>query len=318
MKCRKPISIRKKGGAAFPCGSCTPCTINQRRVWTHRIMLESKLWPQNSFLTLTYRDTDLPADGVSNSEHQAFMKKLRAEWYLATQQKIRFYMCGEYGDKTFRPHYHYALFNFPSCYGPGPTWYGRKYVPCNCQVCSFVTSIWGKGHVFIGKLEMESAQYIAQYVTKKMTKKKDKRLKKYDHDPITGEITESYYNPEFSRASRNPGIASAAVSVIAAACKKYDREIPLALRHGNRHLPLGRYMKGKLYEETGEKPISLQALEAKQMFSLLVSTKNSPTTFTPKALGASFSAAVGMQLVNAQKCLQTEQRFNRKGTPHEI
>lgn len=312
MQCKYPQSFKDKGNALFPCGQCLSCRINHRRVWAHRIMLEASLWPHNAFLTLTYSDDKLPSNGVSVTEHQSFMRLLRAQWHRATGQTFRFYMCAEYGDKTFRPHYHYALFNFPSCKGSGAVYVNRKYVPCRCEICSFVTRVWNKGHIFIGRLEQESAQYIAGYVTKKMTKSDDPRLSVAVTDPETGEITYAKYHPEFSRASRNPGISAGIVpDLVARFHASGSDELPVALKHNGRSLPLGRYLKTKLKESLGDDSVKTYSqIEAQQMFSMLKSLKND--TILPRAVALG-CAGVAMQLVNSQRSLQTEQKFNLKG-----
>lgn len=317
MNCKNPISFRRRSEAPFPCGQCLPCRINYRRIWTHRILLESKLWPSNAFLTLTYRDEDLPEHGsLVPNHHRLFINNLRTQYAAKTGDRLRFYMVGEYGDKTFRPHYHYALFNFANCRGPGPVWRGRKYIPCNCIVCAFISDVWGKGHIFLGKLEYESAQYVAGYVTKKMTKKDDPRLRVIDSE--TGEIL--YRFPEFTRMSRDPGIAAGAADVLAASIVKSNLDtIPRVLRHGDKRLPFGRYLTGKIHEKTHLPPAepgeNLRKYETSQMLSMLISSKNDKKVTTAIASG---SAAIGMQLVNSQKSLQIEQRFKRKVKQHEI
>lgn len=326
MKCRYPMKIQGSR-AVRPCGRCLPCRVSIRRVWTHRIMLEALQWEENAFVTLTFRDSELPNCGVSVGEHQAFMKELRARWFEETGRTLRFYMCGEYGDKTFRPHYHYALFNFPSCEGSGPTFFGRVYVPCQCKVCRFVTRVWKKGHVFIGRLELKSAQYIAGYVTKKMTKKDDVRLHREVLDEETGEVTHFYLNPEFSRSSRNPGIARFSVDVIVAACKEKGQDLPLALKHGSSYLPLGRYLRNKMYEVSGEKALSLAALETKQLRyvrDLVKASKESKESLPAKFLRSYFEDSAphalvsAMEYIESQKCLQVEQRLKRRSIGHEI
>ena len=60
------------------------------------------------FITFTFADPFLPKDlSVSVEFHQKFMKRLRKEF----GNDIRFMMCGEYGERFGRPHYHYCLFN---------------------------------------------------------------------------------------------------------------------------------------------------------------------------------------------------------------
>lgn len=310
MKCKYPEFVnRKKSHALRPCGQCMPCRISDRRVKTHRLLLESYLWPHNSFVTLTFSDDNLPLDcGVSVSEHQCFMKNLREQWRIATGQLFRFYGVGEYGEKTFRPHYHYILFNFPSCVGSGPAWHGNTFIPCHCRICSFVTRVWGKGHVFIGTATTESMQYVAGYVTKKMTAKDDPRLIRDD-----GII----WNPEFSKCSLRPGIASGAVADLV---DKFNAsamdELPVTLNHNGRHLPLGRYLKGKMREAVNEGPTTTTRMEVSQMHYMLARAKND--TLHPSFIAGS-SLAIALQLINRQEVLQIEQRYSRsKGSSHEI
>lgn len=276
-------------------------------------MLEAQCWPSNAFATLTYRDDALPPHGVSVQEHQTFMKQLRARWHEASGQTLRFYMCGEYGEKTFRPHYHYALFNYPTCLGPGSRTVGRVFIPCNCNPCAFLSRVWGKGHVYLGTLTAESAQYVAGYVTKKMTKEEDPRL--HVTDPITGEI--SSYNPEFSRMSTRPGIGALRVERLVSDFLNSGLEGDLTgVRHGNRFMPLGRYMKEKISEHLPTEAMSSQTVEARQMFSMLHDIQNNPEIFA-RAL-ARGSAAAAMSLVGRQNVIKTEQRFNRKERKNEI
>lgn len=275
-------------------------------------MLEASLWPHNAFLTLTFRNSSLPSCGVSVAEHQSFIKNLRNQWHLATGGYFRFYGCGEYGEKTFRPHYHYALFNFPTCRDPQPFSDNHHFRPCSCDICRFVTRVWGKGHIFLGTLEPESAGYVAGYVTKKMTKKDDDRLRRVD--PDTGEVT--YLNPEFSKQSTRPGIAAGAVDKIITRWEQSGLEdLPTGLRHGNRFMPLGRYLKGKINEKFEVEPLSQNALEARQMLSLLPHVKEDPS------YAAALSEAptwLALKHVHAQRVLQIEQKFDRRSKKNEI
>lgn len=312
MKCENPRAYKHTKGVPFPCGNCLPCLITRRRVWTQRIVSEASLWPSNAFVTLTYDDDHLPDFGVSTSEHQSFMKNLRTQWHDATGCFFRFYMCGEYGEKTFRPHYHYALFNFPTCCGRGPTWRGKRFIPCTCNVCMFVSRVWGKGHVFIGNLEHNSAQYVAGYVTKKLTKKDDPRLKFELFDPSTGEIKIVSYNPEFSLMSRNPGLGAGAVDGIIKRWQESGLEsLPNGIRVRDRFLPLGRYMKGKMNDILQETPLSLNQIEARQMLSLLRDIKGDPTL---RSFALKYGSGEAVQKIfGQQKVLQVNQSFTRKG-----
>lgn len=221
MLCKKPFALK---GAAFGCGQCLPCRLNRRRIWSHRMSLEAAAHAASSFVTLTYDQEHLPADGsVSPDELQRYMKRLRNYADIP----IRFFGVGEYGDQTFRPHYHLALF------GIGP------------ESTEVIDRAWGFGFSYVGDLTLDSAQYIAGYVTKKMTKVDDERL--------------GGRHPEFARMSLRPGIGAVAVGAIADALQsKWGQaevndqgDVPSVLRSSGRVLPLGRYMRGKIRDAIG-------------------------------------------------------------------
>ena len=173
---------------------------------------------KNVFVTLTYRPADLPKDGTLDYRHfQLFMKKLRKkmvpkcpfpvgsperdEWL--EKNEIRFYMCGEYGDENWRPHYHAILFN---CEFPDKV-YWRKTATGYPQFRSkILEDLWGLGNCEFGSVTFKSAAYVARYIMKKVNG--DEAAFHYcDVDPDTGEIL-SEITPEFSRMSRRPGIGS--------------------------------------------------------------------------------------------------------------
>lgn len=205
-------------------------------------MLEAAQYTDNAFITLTYADEFLPrlsekCSGTLLSKHlQDFLKRLRFAW----PTQIRFYGVGEYGDENWRPHYHVALFNFPTCVrgrtlrrvgSGGPVWRD-----C-CEQCRLVGEKWGFGNVDLGILEVSSAQYVAGYITKKMTRRDDYRLEGRE--------------PEFSRMSLRPGIGFSAMHEVASSLMQFNldttqTDIPVSLRHGSRELPLGRYLRRKL------------------------------------------------------------------------
>ena len=92
-------------GRPLSCGQCFGCRLEFSRQWAVRCMHESKMWPDNTFITLTYRDARWSLDPQHFTD---FMKRLRYFF----PQTIRYYMSGEYGEVNFRPHYHAILFNF--------------------------------------------------------------------------------------------------------------------------------------------------------------------------------------------------------------
>ena len=91
-----------------PCGKCIGCQLEKARQWALRCMHEAAMHERNCFLTLTYDGENLPAGGSLVPEHFVlFMKRLRERY----GEGIRFFHCGEYGERLSRPHHHCLLFN---------------------------------------------------------------------------------------------------------------------------------------------------------------------------------------------------------------
>ncbi len=147
---------------------------------------------RNSFLTLTYDEEHFPADGCLDIMHwQLFAKRLRKRI-----GRIRFFMCGEYGERTYRPHYHVLLFGYDFAND-------RFRRPDSSGLYSSPTldATWQNGACYIGDVTFKSAAYVARYTLKKTKEAQD------GFQPFrtsTGEVV-----PEFINMSRNPGIGSA-------------------------------------------------------------------------------------------------------------
>jgi len=234
MLCQYPVVLGKD--KVVKCGRCKICRIQKRREWSHRLMLEASLYENNAFLTLTYSDDNLPEGGTLVPKHLTdFIKRLRWKIGANADNPLRYYGVGEYGSQSERPHYHLALFNFNECM-IGQTDCTKK--KC-CDVCELVATTWKLGQIFIGQLTPESAGYVCGYVVKKMTNKDDEYVQEY----LKGR------HPEFARMSRNPGIAADVAHDIASEIIEHDlKEVPYALRHGQRLLPVGRYLRTKIQE----------------------------------------------------------------------
>lgn len=158
-----------------PCGRCLFCRMEQRREWALRCWLEAQEHDNNQFITLTYDDKHLPDLGVSKAELSRFMHTLRE--YFRRERKhsgIRFFACGEYGEKNFRAHYHVLLFNCPP-FGD------EKFYKKNKQKQSLYKSrlldkLWGKGGCVIGAVTRQSCDYVAKHQLKSYGVKLPERL----------------------------------------------------------------------------------------------------------------------------------------------
>lgn len=183
-----------------PCGQCIGCRLERSRQWGLRITHEASLHPFNMFVTLSYDDEHLPDGGTLVKKHfQDFMKRVRFRF----GEGIRYFHCGEYGDTTNRPHYHAIIFNLDM-----PDKRVIKIDPrggYKLYSSQQLSDLWGMGHVWIGNVTNESANYVARYILKK----------------VTGEKAEDHYQgrlPEYVTMSRRPGIASGWI-------EKYSKDV---------------------------------------------------------------------------------------------
>lgn len=179
----------------IPCNKCKGCLQDTSESWAIRAYHESMMHEQNSFVTLTYNDDNLPSDySVDLREVQLFMKKLRKEYGSG----IRFFAASEYGFKDFRPHYHLLLngIDFRSDRKlHKDTRQGPLYTSAKLE------SIWGKGFCTIGSVTLKSAFYCLQYI---FDKKHDDPNRYVRQHPVTSEIVTC--KPEFRTMSSKPGL----------------------------------------------------------------------------------------------------------------
>jgi len=186
------------------CGQCIGCRLKRSREWAIRCVHEASLNDVNCFLTLTYDEEHVPEGrSLQYSDFQSFMKRLRARF---PRVRIRFYMCGEYGEEFDRPHYHALLFGFDfldkvvlSRSSSGLTYYRSPTLE----------SLWPFGFSSIGAVTFESAAYVARYCMKKVTGSlSDRHYEVVDVE--TGLI--SSRTAEFNKMSLKPGIGASWLS----------------------------------------------------------------------------------------------------------
>lgn len=225
MKCYNGIKVNDR---IVPCGQCMPCRINKRRVWSARILLEEATTPALCwFVTLTYDDENLP---LTPDAIPTLLKKATSQWVQNQRKAIpdfRYYLVGEYGSITLRPHYHLAI--FPQ----DPAWNIQAF----CDA-------WSKGFSSAYPMSSQRAAYLAQYTTKKLTADTDERL-------------EPGQEPEFRTGS--PGLGVAFVPGLVAAYRRpagkkiiEDRgDIERTVRIGGKVYPLAEYLLRKARQQLG-------------------------------------------------------------------
>lgn len=217
MKCFKPyfkklpysVGDGKDYSVPYPCGRCEACRKQNADIWTFRLQMERTQWQHTAFITLTYNNEHCPKDySVSPAHVQSFLKRLR--YYLP--YRVKYFLCGEYGTKKGRPHYHLIVFGLkPSDY----------YLIDQCWTYGFNRTE--------PSLSDRSLAYVAQYVQKKI-----------------GTMVQvfNYYDkriPPFLRCSKGIGISFVDM------CSVYTQIVKI----GGYTKYIGRYLKNKLAEKFG-------------------------------------------------------------------
>lgn len=188
----------------IPCNQCIGCRLDRARSWSIRLMHERTQHELCCFLTLTYNDHYLPKDrSLVKRDFQLFMKRLRKYHHYNNPDAplIKYYMCGEYGGNTDRPHYHAIVFGLDfadkkrhSESKKGHTLYRSDKL----------NELWGLGHCWIGNVTHQSAGYVARYCLKKVTG--DAAIDHYKRvNTQTGEIFQVL--PEYMAASQGLGLS---------------------------------------------------------------------------------------------------------------
>lgn len=303
MLCKKP-TYQKTAGGLVPCGQCMHCRINKVQQWTCRNILEFMAHKESCWVTLTYNEIHLPHSyidpkdgniyegymglGTLAPDHvRLFIMRLRKKM---ERKKIRYFLCGEYGDKFKRPHYHLCL------YGIG------------CEWEDTIRSCWtdpvsklSMGRVSVDPLVTENIRYTCGYAIKKLTKKTDERL------------NGAY--PEFVR--RSVGIGKFQIEKIAKAMdcdslKNYyivHGDIPRLYTVMGKEYPLDRYTRHRIIKSLG---IDKEAIEygykkyQEEMQIMLLRAQNiAPRSVPSKA----YLLETQYQLDNAQKLSNSSARL---------
>lgn len=247
MQCPNPI--RLKGNIDVPCGICEICLSNKRAEWTIRIEKELKNSASGWFVTLTYDDDNLPLmedtlyQTLCKKDLQLFLKRLRKYNTKMIQEynkglkvserplkmiPVRFYAVGEYGSKTYRPHYHVILFNV------------------NSKTKDKIIDIWKLGNCHIGTLTSKSIHYVTKYM-----------INRHDyHHGVT---------KPFTTMSRRPGIGAAYMTdQLRNWHEKYENDY--IVKDGYKY-KLPRYYQERMniYRNDSRKEIVKTSVRAKQL-----------------------------------------------------
>ena len=223
--CLTPINLKKETFTQklrdtyhmqqVPCGRCLECLKARVNSWFIRLLNEKNNSSTAWFITLTYDDNNLCFDSDFNPtlcyrDTQLFWKRLR-KLQPKSAPKIKYFLVGEYGSKTKRPHYHAIVFNVVN--------------PDDIQ------KAWNLGHTHVGKVAEGSIYYTLKYALKRAGK-----WKKSDPEK----------NPEKALMSRGLGLSFLTDDMV----KYYQMDVgrPVTLLDGQK-LPLPRYYRDRLFSD---------------------------------------------------------------------
>lgn len=209
-----------------PCGKCVPCKRRRQSAWSFRLLQEAQHSMSAAFLTITYNDQHLTHGDLwptlVKRDLQLFIKRLRKKQSKITNDKIRYYACGEYGEQTFRPHYHMIIFNLaPILLFDSP-----------------LSEIWGMGNVRVDPCNIKTIQYTSKYVMKS------------DKKPEGVE-------PEFSLMSKGIG-----KNYLTDQVKKYykNNQLPYVVWKDGQKMTMPRYFKEAIFTREELREFGRQAL----------------------------------------------------------
>lgn len=148
-----------------PCGSCMGCRIVYSRDYALRGVCEAQLSDYNYFITLTYDDDHVPL----SPSGKLTLRKRDVRFFLVRLREImgsglRTLGCAEYGERTFRPHYHIIFFGKQITDLVPYSMKGKNIL----YESETISRAWGKGRVLIGEANFTTIKYVAGYVTKKV------------------------------------------------------------------------------------------------------------------------------------------------------
>lgn len=182
--CYQPIIIYDKKGdnhKVASCRKCLECMQVRANEWALRGHFELAEHSENCFLTLTYEDNPVH---LKKEDLQNFIKRLRKK---IDPIKIKYFSCGEYGDKKYRPHYHIIIFGYD--------FKDRIFIRMSDSGIPIFESkeankLWPEGIITVQEANANTIRYSAKYSTK-LKQNLPKQLKDY---------------PEFNTMSQNLGI----------------------------------------------------------------------------------------------------------------
>lgn len=216
MICISPITLKKEDNSfnTVPCGKCYACVMNYRTDWIFRLTNEFEHSLSASFVTLTYDDEHLIYADDRNGRTYAVLDKDDVQKFIKRfryydKRRIRYYIVGEYGEKSKRPHYHAIIFNHSD------------------KIYENLQKAWKKGFIHCGSVTSASITYVTKYLLKK-------------------QLTSYYIVKPFALMSKNPAIGLNYLNYNKN-MHKSNKDPTVKLNGKNKRMP--RYYRDKIFSK---------------------------------------------------------------------
>ncbi|AXH77080.1 MAG: replication initiator protein [Microviridae sp.] len=245
-QCISPFKVET--GFFAPCGKCVFCRKRRAAGWSFRLQQELINADTAWFVTYTYDNENIEFSQnnmptLVKKHFQLYMKKLRHD---AKKTGIKYYAVGEYGTKSWRPHYHAILINVELEHVIGLA--NAVFALNNKELAlngtyEFTNENWDKGHMTVGRVNKKTIKYVLKYITKAT------RVPVHAND---------YRQKEFSLMSKGLG-----KRYIDYNKKWHKKDIfnRVYLQDGEHKISMPRYYKDKIYTKLQRQSIGLVSEE---------------------------------------------------------
>lgn len=270
----------------IPCGQCIGCRQDRAKSWAIRCVHEASMFKENCFITLTFDEKHISKNySLEKADFVKFMKRLRKKYFGNKKGHVRYFHCGEYGEKYQRPHHHACLFGFD---------FKDKYLwdirgGNRLYRSKELEALWPFGFCTIGDVTYDSAAYVARYVLKK----------------ITGEMAPDVYQgrlPEYVTMSRRPGIGKMWIDKFHDEVKTYD----LVWVRGNHFAKVPKYYDQQ-FELTDPKEFA--NVKAQRIVSAKLNKNNTPERLQVR------ESVENQKLLNKSRSLENQSSVRQKFDP---
>lgn len=217
------------------CGKCPECRTRRASAWSFRLRHEERISQSSYFITLTYDTLFVPITpknkmALCKRDVQLFIKRLRKS-HTHQDVPIKYYAVGEYGGRTWRPHYHLIVFNADirkMCNRTDTLKLRQSQFDGQVEVS---IKQWKHGHITVGQVNPASVGYTLKYICK------PKKVPQYKGDDR---------QPEFSLMSKKLGASYLTPNMVKYHLADPCNRMYCSVEDGVK-LSMPRYYKDKLY-----------------------------------------------------------------------